>query len=206
VENSTLQIRFLGDFSLFFDGKPVTSVNTARLQALLAYLVLHSAAQLSRRHLAFIFWPDKTELQAQNNLRQLLYQLRQALPNSSHYLFADASTLVWQKSSRFCLDVHEFEAALDNAEAAELSGNLPALKASLESGLSLFRGELLPNCYDDWIIPERERLHHKQQNALRKITGLLESQRNYAEAIPYARQLLYADQLNENNYRTLMRL
>ncbi|HSJ58085.1 MAG TPA: hypothetical protein VLC95_12950 [Anaerolineae bacterium] len=38
-----LEIRLLGDFSLSYGGRPVTAVNTARLQSLLAYLVLHSA-------------------------------------------------------------------------------------------------------------------------------------------------------------------
>jgi DNA-binding SARP family transcriptional activator/predicted ATPase len=186
--------------------KPITSVNTARLQSLLAYLVLHRTAQLSRRHLAFTFWPDKTESQAQNNLRQLLYQLRQALPDSNNYFFANASTLGWQQNSSYHLDVLDFEDALNAALVAEQAGDLPALKFHLEQCLSLYRDELLPSCYDDWIIPEREKLHQKYIEALNKIIHILENQHSYVSAISYARQLLHTDYLDENNYQILMRL
>ena len=68
----TLSIRLLGDFHVRYDHQPVTSLNTWRLLSLLAYLVLHRDAPQQRQHLAFLFWPDATEAQARNNLRQLL--------------------------------------------------------------------------------------------------------------------------------------
>ena len=77
----TLHIRLLGDFSLIYDGEPVASINTPRLHSLLAYLVLHRDAPQLRQHLAFLFWPDTSEAQARTNLRQLLHQLRHALPD-----------------------------------------------------------------------------------------------------------------------------
>jgi DNA-binding SARP family transcriptional activator len=62
-----LNIRLLGEFSLEYDGTPVTGVRTQRLQSLLAYLLLHRDAPQSRAHLAFQFWPDSTEAQARSN-------------------------------------------------------------------------------------------------------------------------------------------
>ena len=76
----TLHLRLLGDFSLLYADQQVTSLNTTRLRSLLAYLVLHRDVPQQRQHLAFLFWPDATEAQARNNLRQLLHQLRQAFP------------------------------------------------------------------------------------------------------------------------------
>jgi DNA-binding SARP family transcriptional activator len=72
----TLHLRLLGDFSLIYADRQVTSLNIIRLQSLLAYLVLHRDVPQQRQHLAFLFWPDTTEAQARNNLRQLLHQLR----------------------------------------------------------------------------------------------------------------------------------
>ena len=40
---SSLNIRLLGDFSLELDGEPLRTVNTPRLQAVLAYLLLQVA-------------------------------------------------------------------------------------------------------------------------------------------------------------------
>src|SRR5215471_12502881 len=85
----TLQIRLLDDFSLIYADRQVTSLNTMRLQSLLAYLVLHRDVPQQRQHLAFLFWPETTEAQARNNLRQLLHQLRQAFPAVEHFLSAD---------------------------------------------------------------------------------------------------------------------
>src|SRR5260221_11693709 len=91
----TLHLRLLGDFSLLYNDQQVTTLNTMRLQSLLAYLLLHRDVPQQRQHLAFLFWPDATEAQARNNLRQLLHQLRQALPDAPHFLLADKHTVHW---------------------------------------------------------------------------------------------------------------
>lgn len=80
-----LHVRLLGDFAISLDDTPVTTFDSPRLQSLLAYLLLHRNAPQSRRHIAFLFWPESTEAQAQTNLRNLAFQLRQALPNAENY-------------------------------------------------------------------------------------------------------------------------
>ena len=92
-QSPALHIHLLGDFRLVYDSTPVTSVNTARLQSLLAYFVLHRNAPQPRHHVAFLFWPDSTEAQAHTNLRNLLYLLRQALPDADRFLHTDTQTL-----------------------------------------------------------------------------------------------------------------
>ena len=44
----TLHIHLLGDFRLEYDDAPVATINTPRLQSLLAYLVLHRDAPRPR--------------------------------------------------------------------------------------------------------------------------------------------------------------
>src|SRR5438045_7977515 len=126
----TLHIRVLGDFSLIYADRQVTSLNTLRLQSLLAYLVLHREAPQQRQHLAFLFWPDTTEAQARNNLRQLLHQLRQALPAVEHFLSADTHMLHWHPVTPFHLDVAEFEQALTEAAAATRRNDQYALQSA----------------------------------------------------------------------------
>ncbi len=48
-----------------------------RMQSLLAYLLLHRHTQQNRQHVAFLFWPDLSEAQSRNNLRQVLHSARQ---------------------------------------------------------------------------------------------------------------------------------
>jgi DNA-binding SARP family transcriptional activator len=113
-----LDIRLPGGFSLIYGNEPLTSVNTPRLHSLLAFLVLHCDAPQLRQHLAFLFWPDTSETHARTNLRQLLRQLRHALPDADSFLYADASTVCWRSDAPFQLDVAEFERALSMADAA----------------------------------------------------------------------------------------
>ena len=112
---ATLHIDLLGHFRLLYDETPVTALKTARLQSLLAYLVLQRDAPQPRSKLAFLFWPDSTESQAHTNLRNLLHHLRRALPMADLFLKAHAGTLGWRPDAPFTLDVADFENALARA-------------------------------------------------------------------------------------------
>jgi predicted ATPase/DNA-binding SARP family transcriptional activator len=202
----TLYLRLLGDFSLLYNDQQVTSLNTTRLRSLLAYLVLHRDVPQQRQHLAFLFWPDATEAQARNNLRQLLHQLRQALPAVEHFLSADTHQLHWHPVTPFHLDVAAFEQALTLADSATQRNDQHALQDALEQADSLYRGDLLPGCYDEWILPERERLRQRHLQALEHLLRLFEGRGDNVTAIRYAQRLLGLDPLSENLSRRLMRL
>jgi DNA-binding SARP family transcriptional activator len=203
---TTLHIRLLGAFSLVYGAEPVAGVNTPRLQSLLAWLVTHNDAPELRQRLAFLLWPNSSETQARNNLRQALHALRQALPDNGAFLHTDANVVQWRPDAPFTLDVTEFERALQRTEAAERLGDDAAMRAALERALALYQADLLPSCYDEWIAPERERLRQRCMQALDQLIGLLETQRDYPAAIRYAQRLIRHDPLNESAYARLMRL
>jgi DNA-binding SARP family transcriptional activator len=203
-QNQILDVQLLGNFRLTYGEETVTDVNTSRLQSLLAYLLMHRAAPQSRHHLAFHFWPDSTEAQALTNLRNLLYRLRRALPDADRFLNVDGQTLQWQADGPFTFDVAAFEDALTQAKGAERSGDAAAAHTALEEAAALYRGDLLPSCYDDWIIRERERLHQAFSSTLEHLILLHEEQREYRTSIGYAERLLHHDPLHEATYRRLM--
>jgi DNA-binding SARP family transcriptional activator/predicted ATPase len=202
----TLQVQLLGDFRLTCRERPVTGIDSPRLQSLLAYLVLHRDAPQSRRYLSFLFWPDSTEKQARTNLRQLLHHLRRALPEADRFLEIDAKTLQWRADAPFSLDVAEFESALIAVDAAEAAGDPIVRRAALERVVESYPADLLPGCYEEWIEPERERLREEYGAALERLIALLEQERDYAGAIRYGERLLRQDPLREASYRLLMRL
>jgi DNA-binding SARP family transcriptional activator len=193
---STLNVYLLGGFRLLYDGIPVTTVNTSRLQSLLAYLILHRHAPQSRHFLAFLLWPNSTEAQAHTNLRTLVYRLRHALPVPDPFLHANTQTLQWLSNAPFTLDVADFENAISLANSS----------AALKKAVDLYRGDLLPGCYDDWILPEREYLRQTFGEALERLLLLLEGEQDYPTAIHYAHRLLWHDPLHETTYRHLMLL
>ena len=204
----TLHIHLFGDFLLVSGDATVMMVNIPRLQSLLAYLVLHRTAPQARFHLAFLLWPDSTEAQAHSNLRKLLHQLRQALPDADRFLYVDRHSLQWlpeHPDACWTLDVLEFEQAIAQAEQAKQARDTKALRQAFEQALHLYRGDLLPSCYDEWILPERDRLRQLFLQAAEGLIALLEQEREYDAAIKAAQRLLHHDPLQEETYRQLMR-
>jgi predicted ATPase/DNA-binding SARP family transcriptional activator len=132
--------------------------------------------------------------------------LKQALPEADQFMHTDAKTLQWRSDAPFRLDVAEFEQALARADAAEQQRDPHALRVALEQAIAVHQGELLPSCYDDWIVPERERLRQTFTETLQRLLLLLEREGQPREAIPYAERLLRHDPLREETYRELMRL
>lgn len=200
-----LHIQLLGDFLLVSDNTPVI-VSTPRLQSVLAYLVLHHSVPQKRSHLAFLLWPDSAEAQAHSNLRKLLYQLRQILPNINHFVSIDRHSVQWRPSSLevpWTLDVLQIENAI--AEAKQATQDTKVQKQALQRVLDLYRGKLLPDCYDEWVLPERERVHQIFFEAVEHLLILLEQERDYDAAIKTAQRLLLYDSLHEVAYRNLMR-
>lgn len=201
--STTLRVRLLGDFRLRRGDELAAVVSSPRLQSLLAYLVLHRDTPQLRQHLAFLFWPDSSEAQARNNLRQLVHELRRILPAVDRLLSTDAHAIGWRPDVTFHLDVAAFENALAVADTADRAEDQ---RATLERAARLYRGDLLPTCYDEWIVPERERLRQHYYQALVRLIDYLETQRDYPAAIGYAQRLLQVDPLDEDPYRRLMRL
>ena len=192
----TLQIQLLGEFGLVYEDAPITTFRTPRLQSLLAYLVLHRHAPQSRARIAFQIWVDAPESKTRANLRALIHRLRQKFPEVDRFLEVTDQTLQWRPDAPFRLDVADFESAVAQATST----------ATLEKAVALYTGDLLPDCYDDWIIPLRESLRLKFVETLSRLVNLLEHQADYALAIGYARRLLQHDALREESHRTLMRL
>jgi DNA-binding SARP family transcriptional activator len=189
-----LRIRLLGEFSLVYGDEPVTTVNTARMQSLLSYLVLHRDAPQARHHLAYQFWPDSAEPQARTNLRKLFHYLHQALPDAECFLCADTHTLQWRPEAPFFLDVAEFESA----------ASMVASPQALRQAVALYRGDLLPSCYEDWILPERERLRQIYFTAVHQLGDLLGSQGRWDEVIAVCNAALLRDTTWEPAYRLIM--
>ena len=196
-----IEIQLLGAFRLSQSGI-VLPIKSTRQQALLAYLLLHASAPQPRYHVAFQLWPDASEPQARNSLRNLLSQIRQLLPEIDYYLEVDSTSLQWKPRLPYWCDVHE----VDNSVTLAASATADERRFHLERAVGYYAGELLPSCYDDWILPQRARLHRSYVTALADLIDLLEQQRSLRSAVRYATRMVEADPLDEAAYRRLIRL
>lgn len=201
-----LHVRMLGAFELREDNRVIDGVNTPRMQALLGWLMLHRGAVQQRAFVASLLWPDVSEAQARHNLRQLILQLRQTLPGVERHLVVSASTLEWRMDSDVGLDIAEFEGAQELAADAQARDEIVRARAELERAAALYWGDLIPGCYDEWVLPERERLRREFAGVLKQLVALLERQGATGEAIGYAQRLVDLDPLDEEAYAVLIRL
>ena len=135
-----------------------------------------------------------------------MHNLRHALPDADSYLEARVQTLQWRSEIPFSLDVVDFTTALAILEQEPKKVDSAAFRRTLEQAVTIYGGDLLPSCYDDWIIPIREELRQAYLRALERLVHLLEEQRDYQAAIRFAQQLQRYDPLHEATYRNLIRL
>lgn len=201
-----MHLELFGAFRLHRDNQPVAGFEHARLQHLLAYLSLNRAAPIMRQQLAFIFWPDSTDQQALKNLRTSLSRLRRALPEAEHILKITGQTIQWRTDAPITLDVAEFDTMMTAAETAKAAGDSSQMMKVFQAAAGVYQGDLLPSCYDDWILPVRDRYRQTYRAALEQLALLLEEHRQYNRALPYAKRLLNHDPLSEAAYHLLIRL
>jgi tetratricopeptide (TPR) repeat protein len=100
-------------------------------------------------------------------------------------------------------DVSEFEATLRSATAAaSAEERIDRLARAVE----IYRGELLPGYYEEWIPPEQQRLRALLLQALESLARELEQAAQLERALSYAVRAVHTDPLREEAHRIVMRL
>ncbi|MFP5319045.1 MAG: ATP-binding protein [Acidimicrobiia bacterium] len=196
--------RLFGTLDIRVGDLAVTPLTSKRGRSLLGYLLLHRATAPTRETLAFLLWPDSSEDQARTNLRNLLHTLRRTVPGIEGCLSVTNRTVQWRPGAGLWVDVDEFDQAIEAARRAAPGSD--EMVESLRSAVSLYAGDLLEDCYDDWIAAERQRRRDLHVSALRRLAAALGKRGEYGEAVRFARQLVRADPIEEENHRLLMRL
>ena len=187
--DGALALRFLGGFSIVPPAERLSS--SARLQGLLAYLVIQHPRPAPRRAIAAAFFPDVSDEQARTYVRKLLAQLREAGPTLAEALTIDEPSLAWRAGQAPQSDLAEFLAATQAGD--------------FEAAIAAYGGDLLPHCADEWLLFERERLREQYAAALERLIARRERERNFGEALRLARRLLALDPIAETAHRLVMR-
>ncbi len=139
------QLRLLGGFELDDGCHRLTRLRSRAAMALLARIALAPQRDHAREELAALLWPQADAATGRSRLRQTLSLLRAVLepPGSPPVLLADRRVLRAAPGALWC-DAVVYEAALRQGHA--------------DLARTLWRGELLPGFYDEWISDERLRL------------------------------------------------
>ncbi|MBV8354717.1 MAG: hypothetical protein JO101_05325, partial [Candidatus Eremiobacteraeota bacterium] len=187
-----LAIRLFGHFEVELDGAPFRLATPRKSLQVLAYLLLHRGAPVSREYLAFTLYPDDEEGSARAKLRATLSDLTKILPKTAErYVIIDAEKVAWNPEAGIWLDVDEFvKASRDGAR--------------LSDAIELYRGDLLPEIYDEWLDAIRER--HRKAYVTCLAERISQARRNgdLRSAIETARNLLAVDPWREDVVRRII--
>jgi WD40 repeat protein/DNA-binding SARP family transcriptional activator len=191
-----LTLTFLGPFQAAIDGVPL-QLRSARIQALLAYLVLEPGHAHTREALAALFWPDEPDHVARQNLRQALYQLRQLLGEQSEpLLLVTRDTVQVNSGSDYVLDVSTF---LEHLRRGQLHEAAALYQAELLMQLTSGSDRL-----EEWLVLRREQLHILAIDTLDQLAEHALDQGDHAEAQYYARRQLALEPWREHAHRQLI--
>jgi DNA-binding SARP family transcriptional activator len=200
------RIQLLGELRAGRGDQVVTRFRTRKTGELLAYLAYHRQRTHPRELLIDLLWPECDPDAGRHNLSVALSWLRGelGLPDVlGDVVFVADRYTVGLNPAWVTTDVADFETALQAAAEQREDASRAAL---LARAVELYRGDLLPGYYEDWIFPEQQRLEELFFHALRQLITLYEQAGDGDRAIPYALRAVSADPLREEARRELMRL
>jgi DNA-binding SARP family transcriptional activator/predicted ATPase len=192
-----LEVRLLGQFKVELDNHAI-EISSRPAQSLFAYLILNPGTEHRREKLAGLFWPDSSESNARNNLRQALWRVRKALREEEGaeggFIRSDSFSLAFNPQSEYWLDA----AVLEKDPSPE-----NATKDLIEL-VSLYEGELLPGFYDDWVVLEREHLQASFERMMQRLMEGLVREKRWHEVLEWGERWIALGQVPELAFRALM--
>ena len=182
MNRTQFAVRLFGGFQLSAWGRPVELPLSA--QRLLGFLALQEG-NLVRGYVAATLWPDTTDEKAAANLRTALWRLHG--PDSDLIVSS-------QRQLRLHPDVWvDARAVRAAAREQRRSGALPD-----DDVLISIRGELLPGCWDSWLVFERERLREEAVHLCEALCAACLARADSNRAILLALAAVEADPLRES--------
>jgi adenylate cyclase len=208
-----LSVSLLGPFQVRLDGEPVTSFETLKARALLAYLADDPGRAYSRSSLASLLWPERSQRAALSNLRHTLAVLRAALHDPSAcppFLLIDRETIAFNPHSDCTLDTLDFRRLVEASSSNHPPGdqNLNCL----EQAVALYRGDFLEAFglddsaeYEAWLLLRREHYRTLALDALQRLAEAALLAADYEQAKAYARRAIALEPWREAAHCQLMR-
>jgi DNA-binding SARP family transcriptional activator/tetratricopeptide (TPR) repeat protein len=192
----SLKVFLLGQFNLQANNLSL-NLSSRPAQSLLAYLVLHPGVRHRRETLAALLWPESQESNARSYLRQALWRVRKSFTSGSltwqDYLQINDVSIIFDKQSDYWLDADQLIAV---PETQSIN--------SLIEVVNLYKGELLPGFYDEWIVLERDHLNSAYQQKMNTLIDCLVEERQWDDVLIWSENWILRGNAPEAAYRALM--
>ncbi len=187
----TRRIWTFGSLRLKEGDNPAITVGGKSL-SLLAYLLIHHNTPQPREIVAEYLWPGSEPAQSRRHLSDTLYRLRQTIGDG--WLLVDRERLSLRMEDGLWVDAWAFEQLAQSDNPADW-----------EKAANLYKGDLLPELYEDWVLPAQVRLRELYLTCLDRLATEAEADGRFSPAHTYYQQLIRYNPLREDGYRGLMR-
>ncbi|NUM48958.1 MAG: NACHT domain-containing protein [Anaerolineales bacterium] len=213
-----LALNFLGTWQATLDGAPITIFESDKVRALLAYLAVEADRPHRRETLAALFWPERSERNARQNLSQALFNLRQAIGDreiTPSFLHISPQSIQFNLTSLHRLDTAIFFALYQACETHQHdhTGACSSCLTRLQTAIALYRGDFLrgfslgdSNDFEEWLILKREQYKRQAVAMTTQLVSAYEQQGNFEEALAYAWRQVELEPWHEEAHQVLIRL
>ena len=216
-----LNISLFDPLQIISNDELVSDFRTKKVLALLVYLAAQPDTAHRRETLMALLWPGMPDTSARANLRQVLFHLRQAIPDfvvedtAVPLLISNRHTIQLNPTGSLFIDTVQFEALLSQIHTHDHLDLLTCHKCreDLAAATSLYTGHFLADFYledsnefEEWAEIRRQNYQRKTLDALETLTTIAIRQQAYAEARLQAERQLEIDDLRESAYQQLMEI
>lgn len=213
-----LKLSVLGSMQIALANTPIAKLESDKTRALLVYLVVEADQAHRRDALMGLLWPDSPQETARHNLRQALFNLRQAIGDHTanpRFLFITRDEIQFNPASAYSLDVAEFNAHLAATahHAHQQLETCAVCVSDLQQAIGLYRGNFLQEFFledsadfEEWALNQREQLRRRAQESLAHLANHYEKRGEYERAQHFTARQLDLDSWREEAHRQLIRL
>ncbi len=199
-----LSIQLLGAFRVALGGEFITTFESDKVRALLAYLAVEGDRPHRREKLVGLLWPNWPERSARANLTQALYNLRRVIRDRETeppFLLVSSQTIQFNRESDHVLDVALLTGLGEGASQAQLENALAACGGPFLAGFSL--PDSSP--FEEWVTATREQLGRLSLEVAHRLAAHHEVRGEYQLALRHARRGVELEPTWEWGHRTVMR-
>lgn len=191
---SRIEIQLLGPFDVRLGAAALPPLRSRKGQHLLALLALRQPREVQREWLAANLWPESDLENAYYNLRRTLVGLRSVFGPARDCLQSPTPhSLCLAYDDRIQVDIQTFDTLIRK-------GDLKSLQEAVE----LYRGPLLEDWSEEWVLVEREPRQQACLQALNSLAAEAAQQQNWTEAARWLRRLVVLEPFHEEAQRRLI--
>jgi len=150
LDQKKFELRLFGNWETSLNGVPMPRLRSRKGQWLLAYLALNSGAEVDRGRVAALLWPDSYDSHSRASLRQTLTDLRSALGSEAWRVESPSPLTLRFRDDEAFVDVIEFQRGIASTDLSRK-----------EAAAILYRGPLLADCTEEWVVLDRSRIEEQ---------------------------------------------